>query len=79
MQEELKSGEKELRKIYEDTITRNVKTISEFSKGTRRIIHNLEKRVELLEETIREQNSIMDGFKLQLSNVQLKLFSGGTE
>jgi len=74
----MESGEKELRKTFEDTTTNNVKTISDYTKETRRIVRELEVRLNTANNMIINQNTTIDNLRLHLSNVQAKVFSGGT-
>ena len=75
----MESGERELRKAFEDVNTRNVKAAIEYSKETRKMIRIMEGKIVILEGMIKGQNAAIEGFKIQLACVQTKLFSGGTE
>lgn len=70
--------EKELRKIFEDTTTNNVKAILEYSTETRKIVRGLEEELIKLNKTITNQNVTIGELRNQLSNVQAELFRGGT-
>lgn len=70
--------EKILRKNFEDVTTRNVTTAVDFSQETRRIVRKLEKKIELLEGIIRQQDKQNELIRLQLSKIQMKVYSGGT-
>ena len=74
----MEAGERELRKAFEEVTTRNVQATVSHSNETRRIVRELEKKIELLEGIVRNQNTIIDSLRLQLANVQTKVFSGGT-
>jgi uncharacterized coiled-coil protein SlyX len=75
---EMESGELELRQIFEETTTRNVKAMLAHGNETRRLNSELYLKVETLEKIIAEQNKSIESLKLQLANVQTKLYSGGT-
>ena len=70
--------EVELRRAFEGTTTRNVKTIERYSNDTRKIVRELETKIKGLEHTIETQNENIKNLKTQLSAVQTKVFSGGT-
>jgi len=74
----MESGERELKQAFEEVTTRNVRAILQHSNETRVIARDLEKKVVLLQETIREQVKEIQALKNQLANVQTKIFSGGT-
>lgn len=73
------SDDKELRKIFEETTTRNLKMVVAYSEETRKIVRNLEEKILCLQQILIEQNKTIELLKLQLSNVQTKLYSGGTD
>lgn len=77
--EVFESGEKELKKAFEEVTTRNVKTVIEYSQETRKGLRSVELKVEKLESELFALRSVMEQFKIQLASVQTKLFSGGTE
>jgi hypothetical protein len=77
--EVFESGEKEQKQALEEVTTRNVKTMIAYSKDTREIVRELEKKVNQLEEYNRNQLVVIEALKLQLAGIQTKLFSGGTE
>jgi hypothetical protein len=72
------AGEKELRKAFEDVTTNNVKAVLDFSQGTRNLIRELEQRMNRLEEERKQDKSLIESLRMQLANVQTKIFSGGT-
>jgi len=79
MSEVFESGEREMKKAFEEVTTRNVKTMIAYSKDTREIVRSLEAKVALLEEYNRNQTIMIEALKKQLASIQTKLFSGGTE
>lgn len=76
--EKMHSGEKELRKAFEDVTTNNVKAVADFSQGTRDIVRSIETRMARLEEERRQDKSLIEKLRLQLADVQTKVYSGGT-
>ena len=75
----MEAGEKELRKAFEDVTTNNVKTISDYTKETRKMLRDLEVKIDQVTNIVINQNTTIDNLRLQLSNVQAKVFSGGTQ
>ena len=70
--------DKEYRKIFEETTTRNVRASIKFSNDTRVLIHTLEERTSKLEHQNRLLTEQLEQFRVMLAGVQAKLFSGGT-
>jgi len=74
----MESGELELRKAFEETSTRNIQTILEYSKETRKLVRELNEKVDHLENTIRTYDNRISTLQSQISFLQTKIFSGGT-
>lgn len=74
----MEAGEKEVRKIFEDMVTDNVKRVVEHSNETRNIVRELEKKVERLERVTLAQNETIEQLRNQLAAVQTIVFRGGT-
>ena len=74
----MESGEKELRKIFEDVTTGNVKTVIDYSKNTRSMIRNLESTVVQLQSRLIDQDANISALRTQLAGVQAKVYAGGT-
>ena len=74
----MEAGEIELRKVFEDVTTKNVKTILEYSKETRELTRRLEEKVVKLEGIIRNQGTEIQALRQQLAAVQTIVFSKGT-
>lgn len=70
--------EKELRKAFEEVTTKNVKAILQFSTETRKMLRVLEDKAIKLEEMVRNQNTVIEELRLQLSSIQMKVYNGGT-
>lgn len=75
----MESGEKELRKVYEEVTTNNVKAILDHGNKTRIMIRNVEKRIDQQGELIRNQQTTINALRQQLSNVQAIVYRGGTD
>ena len=78
MQDNMQAGEKELREVFEEVTTNNLKAVLEYSKNTRELVREMEIKVNLMENQVLEQNKLIDALKIQLSLVQAKLYSGGS-
>jgi phage host-nuclease inhibitor protein Gam len=74
----MESGELELRKAFEETSTRNIQTILEYSKETRRLNRELEEKVKCMEASLIAYDSKIVALQSQISYIQTKVFSGGT-
>lgn len=75
---EMEAGEKELRLVFEETTTRNVQAMLDHGNETRKLVRELQEKVNKQDETIREQNKVIQAFKLQLANLQMEVYKGGT-
>jgi len=75
---EMEAGELELRKVFEETTTKNVRSMLDHGNETRKIVRELQEKVNQQDATIREQNKNIEALKLQLSNLQRIIYSGGT-
>jgi len=68
----------DIRKIFEETTTRNVKAGIDHGNETRNIVRELEGTVGKLQAQIRLQDEKFKEIKKQLGIIQTKVFSGGT-
>jgi len=74
----MESGEIELKKAFEEVTTKNVRMAIDYSKETRNLTRELQKKVLHLEEILREYDKKLIMMQNQISNIQQKLYSGGT-
>ena len=74
----LEAGEKELRKIFEDITTNNVKAVLGHANETRTMLRDVEKKIKSLENFVLTQNGLIDNLRVQLASVQAKLYEKGT-
>ena len=74
----MEAGELEMRKVFEETTVRNVNAILDHGNETRRMMRELQEKVERQDATIREQHKTIEAFKLQLANLQMEVYKGGT-
>jgi len=75
----METGELEVRKIFEETTTRNVTAILDHSNKTRALVRELNDRIDKMEESIRVFSGMIDEMRKQLSFVQAELYKGGTK
>jgi len=74
----MEAGERELRKAFEDVSNRNIKAILEHGNKTRKIVREVEAKVDKLEDTIRNFDDKIKVLEKLLSNIQQKVYVGGT-
>ena len=72
----MEAGEKELRQVFEDVTTNNVKATVAHSNETRKMMRVLEEKVILLEGILRQYDEKIEDLRKLLVNVQMKLYSG---
>jgi hypothetical protein len=75
----MEAGEKELRKIFEENTTRNVKACVEHGNNTRTLQRQLENKVILLEGILRQYAETFASQQLQLTNLQSIVYREGTK
>ena len=74
----MESGEKEMRMVFEEVTTKNVKAAIEYSNETRKIVRLLEEKMLHLEKMMQNQNKIIGDMKQQIAILQGKLYQGGS-
>ena len=74
----MEAGEYENRKAFEEVTTRNVRTVIDYSKATRDLVRESDKKVDHVEKLLQEQNKTIAQLRQQLAVVQGKLYNGGT-
>ena len=74
----MEAGEKELRLVFEETTTRNVQAMLDHGNETRKLMRELQEKVRKQDDTIIELNKQIQAFKLQLANLQMEVYKGGT-
>ena len=70
--------EKELRKAFEETTTRNVNAILAHSNQTRKMLRESEKKIESLNDLIELQNETINLLRTQLVSIQSAFYRSGT-
>lgn len=71
--------DKELRQAFEETTTNNVKAGIEYSKATRKLVREQEKKIISLQGIIRQYKEEQEMLKKQINNLQSKVYKGGTQ
>lgn len=74
----METGDRELRKAFEETTIRNVKAILSHSNETRKLTKELESKVDQLNEQIRIQNTTIEELRNLLVTIQAKIYIGGS-
>ena len=73
----METGEKELRKAFEETSTRNINAAIAHGNETRKLTRTLEDRVKLLEEKEIQNKNTIEELRKQIQTLQIKLYTGG--
>lgn len=71
--------DKDLRRAFEDVTLRNLKTMTAYNEATREIVSQFEAQLNRMGDVIVLQNDIIARYENQLTALQQKVFSGGTE
>ncbi len=74
----MEAGELQMRQAFEHVIRGNVKTVIAYSKETRDMVRDFEKKVLDLTNMVSMQNIQISELRQQLSVVQSVLYKGGT-
>lgn len=74
----METGELQMRQAFEEVATKNINTISEYTRETRTLVRTLEERVHELKNMVAQRDKDIGELRQQLSLVQAKLYAGGT-
>ena len=74
----VEAGELQLRKAFEEVSTQNIKTISEYTTETRKLLRDIEEQVHELKNMIVQRDKEITQLRQQTSLLQAKLYAGGT-
>jgi ABC-type Zn uptake system ZnuABC Zn-binding protein ZnuA len=72
------SGEKEMRKVFEEVTTNNVNAVVGHSNATRDMVRELENKINTLENNILNMQKIVEGFRGTLAKVLQKFVADGS-
>lgn len=75
----MEEGELQMRKAFEETTTKNVKMIRDYSTETRNLVRNLEQTVQELKNMIVQRDKETTELRQQVGLLQGKLYAGGTQ
>ena len=75
----MEPGELEHRKAFEETATKNIRTIGDYTTSTRELVRELSDQVKELKNMLVAKNTEFDELRRQLSLVQAEIYKGGTE
>ena len=74
----MESGEKEMRRHFENTTIRNVKAAVNHSNETRAMVRGLEKQVCALTNNVQSYKDLLVEYRSQLVNLQQAFYLKGT-
>jgi len=74
----MEPGELEHRKAFEETATKNIRTIGDYTTNTRELVRELSDQVKGLKNMIVAKNTEINEIRRQLSLVQAEICRGGT-
>ena len=73
----LQQGELELRKVFEETTTKNVRTIVAYTTETRKMFRELEERMHGYEAKISQQAQQIQQLQQQIAQIRGQLYRPG--
>ena len=74
----MESGEKEMRKVFEETTTRNVMANVEFSNDTRKLVRELQENIDSTNNNFQALTEKVKQLQSQITYLQTIMFRGGT-
>ena len=74
----MEAGEKEMRKVFEDVTTGNVRTMIAYCKETRKLTHELGQQVQELKGMVATRDIEIIELRRQLGIVQGKVYQNGS-
>ena len=73
----MEAGDLEIKKAFEDTITKNIKTVIAYTTETRDLLRKIEEKITTQRKALLVANESINSLRLQLVQVQAKLYSIG--
>lgn len=67
-----------LARASEEVVRRNILTMQDYTKDSRKMVRELEAKVSQLQKQIRIQDEKFDELRTQFVAIQMKIYSGGT-
>lgn len=74
----MEAGEKEMRKAFERVNTGNVRAAVDHGNETRKMVREIQKKVDHLEANIIAQDEKFEQINKQVASILAKVYSGGT-
>lgn len=74
----MEPGEYEMRKVFEEVTTKNVKTVIDYTTQTRDLIRETQEELKQLKNMLVTRDAEMAQLKQQVSMVQAKLYINGS-
>lgn len=74
----MESGELELRKVFEEVTTKNVKTVIQFSQDTRKLLREAQEEIKHLRNVILNREEQLSQLQQQVGQLLQKSFNEGT-
>lgn len=75
----MENGERELRKAFEETATRNIRAVIEDVKKNREEMAQIRKEINELKNLVILNNEKIGKFTEQLALLQARIYQGGTD
>lgn len=67
-----------LARASEEVVRKNILTMQDYTKESRKMVRVLEKKVEQLNNQIKLQDEKFEEMRVQFTAIQMKIYSGGT-
>ena len=74
----MEQGELEHRKAFEETATKNIRTIGAYTTDTRNLVRDQDKKIKDLEGLMLTQTKRIDNLQIQIANLQAIVYKNGT-
>lgn len=71
-------SDKEIREAFEATTNKNIKAVIQFTEDTRKLVRELENKVQFLQNDLISRHEEIKQLKIQNASILTKLVRGGT-
>lgn len=68
-------GEKELRKVFEETSTNNIKAMLEHGNESRKLVRELQERLDHVETQLRQKEEKIESLRTSIVQLQMKTYN----
>ena len=72
------AGDREVVEAFEEVITRNVRSVVNYSDETRKIVRELERHIDILHNQVVGYQERLEQMQSQVAALQAKVYAGGT-